>query len=171
MDKTQFDDHRVWSVINDIEHYLGALPDEAQGQIQYQEVRDKFDYTIWLLKASDEKLFAVEDLDFFRSSLNEIRNSLRESNGTWATFPQINSTFTNIFREFSYPRIKRLHRSEVNEVISEQLSRLRSLEDLIDELEESISEIDAEAKATGLDIKARLSEFEASSRVRTHKPA
>lgn len=134
MKQIEFRDHRVWQVMAHVLGYLSQQVDTFRPNESTNEVKSKISYANWVLMESDPSYYSAEELELVARDIDGIADLIFSDPNLSQNYARITSILSNILSRNSYPRQRRIFRSEANSIIS-------SLGKTSDEYKVSFSEL------------------------------
>jgi len=119
MIESDFKGHGVWTILDTIEATLDSFADTAKQDPRYREFCDKAEYVRWILEASSASYFSANELQQTVGELTQVSNHLRSSATNFVHYDQISNFYATIFSRLPYPRVKKIFRSDSNDIIVE----------------------------------------------------
>ncbi|SFR33566.1 hypothetical protein SAMN04488005_0516 [Yoonia tamlensis] len=157
MIEVDFRAHGIWTNLATVEETLNNFSEKEKQDPRHREFCDKAEYVRWILEASSSSYLSSNELQQTAGELTQISNHLRNNAANFGHYDQISNYFATIFARFPYPRVKKIFRSESNEVIEDFRSTVFEIkQDLIvttdaaqktvSDTHEQVSKLQAEAE-------------------------
>lgn len=127
MNENDFRGHGVWSVLEQVETTLHGFSEQAKSDERWSELCDKVEYLRWVLEKSNPSFVSGNDLQAIVNELNNALSNLQNNAHEWAHYNHVSNQFASAFTRFPYPRIKKIFRSEINDVIDDFTSTVAEL--------------------------------------------
>ncbi|UWS06914.1 hypothetical protein [Phaeobacter inhibens] len=127
MKENDFRGHGIWSVLEQVETTLHGFSEQAKSDERWSELCDKVEYLRWVLEKSNPSFVSGNDLQVIVNELNNALGHLENDAHNWAHYSHVSNQFGSAFARFPYPRIKKIFRSEINDVIDEFTSTVSEI--------------------------------------------
>lgn len=153
---SDFSAHGVWDRLADVEKALSNFSEKAKQDARYREFSDKTEYVRWILETSLASYIASNELNQTVNELSQVVSHLKNNASNFGHYDQVSNFFASIFSRFPYPRVKRIFRSDANEVIenfrstvleieSDFVSRIRTSQKELSDSEERVKKLSEHA--------------------------
>lgn len=120
MEAKSFKNHAIWELLGQAQQHLAEYDNEFKLSEEYLDAKSKIDYLYWIFDQSDANLIGKQELDqIVQSQLQSIVNLLSQNKPNLAQLVNLAQPFAAIMKTFPYPRLKRIFRSESNEIVEE----------------------------------------------------
>lgn len=130
-----FKNHGFWVIESETRKMLQGFSDNGKRDPRFYEITEKLDYLVWVLEQSNPAFISGNEMNAISNDLNQVNKQLHNDANKWNQYGQLESIFTQIFARFPYPRIKKIFRSEANDVVEEFVALVHRLEGELHEVE------------------------------------
>jgi hypothetical protein len=165
--ETDYIAHGVWTRLKQVEEALGGFSEVSKQDQKHKEFNDKTDYVRWILETSSPAYLSSTELDQTANELTSIASNLANNAANFGHYPHISNNFASILARLPYPRVKKIFRSDANEVIDEFRSTVlelqRSLTESVEKPTKQLSEIQnksEELKRDADELRASLADLD-----------
>lgn len=119
MKKEEYEQHPIWSLLEQAQSHLDTADNAQKDNPLHRDAKAKISYLKWIFEQSDPQLTTSNELQGVQSQLQNITNIYDQSKQNANQLANADNHFNAIISQFPYPRIKKIFRSEQNEIISE----------------------------------------------------
>lgn len=169
MIESEFKSHPVWGTLDIAKNAAGSKVED-----EYASSLGKLiDYFRWILESSDAAFVAQQELDGLNSELSHAIQTMRAGEVNKQRYNQAMQQLTPSLTRFPYPRMKRIFRSEANDIISGLETDSNQVRENLRELTlegqtaaDELRELKAQAKECSEIVERAVAEIE-SNRLKT----
>lgn len=143
-----FKGHEIWKALDEADK---ALERETHNEFSLSLLK-LFEYFRWILESSDPAFVAPQELDALVVEIRNASGIITTSEVTKQNYNNSLQHLTPSLAKFPYPRIKRIFRSEANEVISQIEAESLQLQATLSQLQADVTVAMQQAKETRHDL-------------------